>query len=141
MPIQAPLFEFTADDLGRIVVLDDDPRTGTLSDRAERWHIANPQVYRLIVRIARALKAKGFIHYGIGAIWEYLRFKGLETTGDVYKLNNNYRAWYARKIMAQEPDLAGFFLTRDCPHDEAYRDRPVRRRSSHRRSQRADSQP
>jgi hypothetical protein len=30
-----------------------------------------------------------------------------------YKLNNNYRALYARKIMEQEPDLDGLFEIRE----------------------------
>lgn len=35
-----------------------------------------------------------------------------ERFGDEYKLNNDYRAFYARLLMANEPELAGFFETR-----------------------------
>lgn len=99
---------------------DDDPRSGTLAERAERFHERNPGVYRYAVRLCRYLRARGIAHYGIGAIWEVMRFKYLETHGDVYKLNNNYRAWYARRIMEFEADLAGFFTVRECPHDSEY---------------------
>ena len=30
-----------------------------------------------------------------------------------FKLNNNFTAHYARLLMAQEPDLEGFFETRE----------------------------
>jgi hypothetical protein len=104
---------------------DDDPRGGTLAERAARFHAQNPAVYRFAVSISRYVKRSGVEHYGIGAIWEVMRFKYLETHGDLYKLNNNHRAWYARLIMAQEPDLAGFFSTRETAHDDTYQTREV----------------
>lgn len=104
---------------------EDDPRSGTLVERAERFHQRNPAVYHYAVSICRWARARGIRHYGIGAVWEIMRFKYLETYGDIYKLNNNHRAFYARLVMAQEPDLAGFFQTRDCPHDPEYYEREV----------------
>jgi len=103
-----------------------DPRRGSLDERAARFHARNPGVYALAVRVCRYLQARGFQHYGIGAVWEIMRFKYLETRGDIYKLNNNYRAFYSRLIMAQEDDLSSFFRTRKCPHDEDYYKRTVR---------------
>jgi len=35
-----------------------------------------------------------------------------------FKLNNNYRAFYARKIMAEVPELAGFFEVRASAADQ-----------------------
>jgi hypothetical protein len=105
---------------------DPDPRAGTLIERAERFHALNPQVYRMACRVLRYMRDRGLPRFGIGAAWEILRFRYLETTGDVYKLNNNYRAFYARRILEREPDLAGFLTTRDCPHDSEYRTRPAR---------------
>jgi hypothetical protein len=32
--------------------------------------------------------------------------------GSDYKMNQNFKAWYAREIMAREPDLEGVFETR-----------------------------
>ncbi len=108
------------------IVEDDDPREGTIAERALRFHTRNPGVYAYAVRISRYTKARGVNHYGIGAIWEIMRFKYLETHGDIYKLNNNYRAWYARRIMALEADLAEFFSIRDCPNDAEYFEREAR---------------
>lgn len=102
-------------------ILDDDEfDKGTIGERAERFHARNPAVYAFAVSISRYTRRRGVPHYGIGAVWEIMRFKYLETHGDVYKLNNNYRAWYARRIMATEADLRGFFTVRHCPNEAEY---------------------
>jgi hypothetical protein len=60
------------------------------------------------------LKRKGWNHYGIKAIVEVVRFhRALETTDPDFKLNNNYSSRYARILMDEEPELAGFFQTRE----------------------------
>lgn len=77
------------------------------------FHEANPHVYHLIVRFAREKKRAGFKHYGIAGVFERVRWEmPITTEGDAFKLNNNYRAFYARLVMAECPDLAGFFHTR-----------------------------
>ncbi|MEO0558203.1 MAG: hypothetical protein AAF170_08475 [Bacteroidota bacterium] len=83
------------------------------------FHEANPHVYRELVKMARQLKAQGHRSYSIKGLYEALRFKwSLRTHGDVVKLNNNNTSRYARLIMAQEPDLKGFFQTREMPSRE-----------------------
>ena len=125
--VQADLFEPTADDLTPLVTpAEDDPRQGTVVERARRFHARNPQVYRFAVRVARYMKGKGLARYSIKAVWEIMRFKYLESKGDIYKLNNSYTAFYAREIMARESDLAGFFTTRRGEHDDEYGTREVR---------------
>ena len=42
----------------------------------------------------------------------------MQTTDPEYKINNNFTAFYARLIMAQEPDLAGIFDLRTSEADE-----------------------
>mgnify|MGYP000128870770 CR=1 FL=1 len=74
---------------------------------------ANPHVYDALRDMALKLKRRGHKSYGIAALFETLRFhRALETTSDDFKLNHNYRALYARLLMAQEPELKGFFNTR-----------------------------
>jgi hypothetical protein len=51
-------------------------------------------------------------------MWERLRWVSYidvlrDETAEKYKLNNNYKAEYARFIMRREPDLEGFFRTRE----------------------------
>lgn len=82
-------------------------------EKFEQFHAQNPEVYRQIVREARKLKAAGWRHFGIAAIFEALRYRAaLRTANDSFKLNNNFRSFYARLIMREYPDLDGFFRVR-----------------------------
>ncbi len=63
---------------------------------------------------ALALYRRGSRHFGIGAIWESIRFDWT-VRGDPdaeFKVNNNYRSRLARKIMDDNPNLDGFFELR-----------------------------
>lgn len=83
------------------------------------FHEANPHVYRALVAMARQLKAEGHRQYSIKGLYEALRFKwSLRTRGEPVKLNNNHTSRYARLIMAMEPDLRGFFSTREMSSRE-----------------------
>ena len=83
------------------------------------FHEANPHVYRELVAMARRLRDQGHAHYSIKGLYEALRYAwSLRTRGDVVKLNNNHTSRYARLIMAQEPDLKGFFQTREMASRE-----------------------
>lgn len=88
----------------------------TIQARFLQFHRSNPQVYDLLVRFARTARGRGYQRFGIAAVWERMRWEAAMTWGeDAYtglKLNNDYRSRYARLIMDQEPDLAGFFETR-----------------------------
>lgn len=86
----------------------------TIKENFDLFHKANPEVLRMIVRIARWLKfEKGFEHGGMKMIFERMRWlHAVKTRGEVYKLNNNYTSHYARLVMDECPDLDGFFRTR-----------------------------
>jgi hypothetical protein len=90
-------------------------------DRFQAFHHANPWVMQHLVIMARRLKDKGIHHYGIAALWEVLRYDWTLRTDDPtsqLKLNNDYRAFYAREIMKFYPDLDGFFTTRKSQADD-----------------------
>lgn len=77
------------------------------------FHAANPHVYQKLREIALFVRARGHRRFGVKALFERLRWISLfETTGDPYRLNNNYTAYYARLLMAREPALAGLFELR-----------------------------
>lgn len=83
-------------------------------ERFAQFHEANPQVYTHLVALARAGKAAGAHHLGIGMLFEELRWQStIGTIGEEFKLNNNFRSHYARRIMAQEADLRGVFELRE----------------------------
>lgn len=90
-------------------------RERDLAYQFERFHRENPGVYDLLVKMARDLKRQGLERAGIGMLWEVLRWRYLRKAKghDGFKVNNNHRSRYARLIMAREPDLAGFFETRE----------------------------
>ena len=74
------------------------------------FHMDNPHVYEEVKKIALDLKRSGRDFYGIGAIFEIVRFHRAMTTNDpIFKLSNNHRALYSRLLMKQEPELEGFF--------------------------------
>jgi len=70
------------------------PRKG-IPERFEQFHDTNPHVYRRLVTLARR--------------WAKQR-QGTE--GDPFRLDNDYRAGYARLMMEREADLRGLFETR-----------------------------
>ena len=88
-------------------------------DRIERdfndFHAAHPEVYVQLVRLARSWQANGSAKLGIATLFEVLRWNShMNPAKDGgYKLNNNYRALYARLIMNKEPDLKGIFDVRE----------------------------
>lgn len=85
----------------------------SISEQFAAFHAANPQVYVALRRLALGLRDRGFVSYGIAGLFEQLRWTyALQTGGDAYKLNNNYRSHYARLLMDNEPGLVGFFETR-----------------------------
>lgn len=79
----------------------------------EEFHAANPHVYERLREGALALRRRGWKRYGIAALWEGLRYEAaLQTTTDDWKLDNSLRSIFARELMKNEPELAGFFETR-----------------------------
>lgn len=85
----------------------------TIRERFDAFDEANPHVKRRLTDMAMELWRRGTKHYGMKALYEVLRYEyTLRTSGDSFKLNNNYTALYARKIMLENPELDGFFSTR-----------------------------
>ena len=83
------------------------------------FHLANPDVYTALLNYAVQLQARGRKRYGIGALFEVLRWhKAMTTTDPDFKLNNNHRAFYARLIMTRESALDGFFSVRRSVADD-----------------------
>jgi hypothetical protein len=78
------------------------------------FHLANPLVYELLVKYARQW-GRTNEHGSINALFERVRwdFRTSIQPTDKFRLNNNHRAFYARLIESQEPDIRrGFFRLR-----------------------------
>jgi len=97
---------------GKLEIHESDPVT--IDGRFDRYHDSHPEVYHELVKLARRMVRAGRSRYGISALCEVMRWNlSLQKPdSEPYKLNNDYRACYARLIMQQESDLAGFFETR-----------------------------
>jgi hypothetical protein len=78
------------------------------------FHRAHPEVYRELVRISRRLLAQGWTHFSINTVFEVARYKSMvgDDKGKSPRLNNNHRAYFARLIAREEPDLRDVFRTR-----------------------------
>jgi len=85
----------------------------SIEQRFERFHRANPHVFRAIVQVARGARSRGLRRWSMNGVFEVLRWvRPVETSGDEWRLNNSYRALYARLVMDRCPDLDGFFEVR-----------------------------
>jgi hypothetical protein len=103
-----------------MVLLDTDERTMETINQTHKhfkkwreWDEKNPEFYGLLVQTAREAKGRGINRWALQAIIEIMRWnKAVDTQGDPFKVNQHFRSFYARYIMENEPDLAGFFEIR-----------------------------
>jgi len=94
-----------------------------LADKFRVYHEKNPEVYSQLRTLALKMRGTGRHKYGIAGLFEVLRWhRALETSDEDFKLNNSYRAFYARLLMTQEPGLEGFFSVRKSVGDGAFED-------------------
>jgi hypothetical protein len=111
-PVQGDLLDL----LGPEWAMTGSREPAPLTERFMRYHEAHPEVYQQLVRLARHwVRQRGRQRVGIGALWEQLRWSH---EIEISTLNNDYRACYARLLMAQEPDLADLFEVRRSVVDQ-----------------------
>jgi len=80
---------------------------------AETFHTAHPEVYKRFTRYTFELIDAGHRHGSASAVFERIRWQTLVGgTAPELKLNNNYRAFYARWFHEGSPLYAGFFRNR-----------------------------
>lgn len=87
----------------------------SLREKFERYHAENPHIYHLFLKYTAEARAAGMTRYSANAIFERIRWHlNIEKPkDDTFKMNNNYRAFYARKLMEERTEFAGFFETRE----------------------------
>lgn len=92
-------------------MLDPPPsRADQIFARFKEFHAANPEVWRLFQRFALEAANAGHSRYGIAMVMERIRWHvDIETKGGTaVKLNNDFRAYYARMFMVKYPHLPLF---------------------------------
>ena len=99
-------------DLSPLVQPDYSPRA-SIEERFAQFHASNPHVLTALETLAADFLAAGRERIGIGMLFEVLRYQsGIRTTGDVYALNNDYRALYVRLMLERHPEWQPAFETR-----------------------------
>jgi hypothetical protein len=73
----------------------------------------NPLIWKAFKFYAFQAKEKGFDNYSANGIFEIIRWHTNIKTRGVYKVNNNFRPDYARKMMREFPQFKDFFKTRE----------------------------
>jgi len=89
-------------------------RLDELREQFERFHADNPDVYELFVKFTRQMMGRGHKHYAVAGIFERIRWeKDIGGDGETqFKINNNYKPFYSRMYMEEQPWNDGFFRTR-----------------------------
>jgi hypothetical protein len=96
-----------------------DSRRPSIQEQFEMFDREHPDVYEHFVSIARNLKWNGIKHYGAKAIFEVIRYHRATTSAadgskpEPFKINNIFTSRYARKMIAEYPEFADFFSTRE----------------------------
>lgn len=79
----------------------------------QKYDSENPEIWNQFVKFSRIAMNKGFKHYSAKGIFEIIRWHTATGGNDGFKLNNNYHADYARKMMNAHPEFADFFRVRE----------------------------
>ena len=86
----------------------------TYEQAFEKFHRLNPHVGQLLLRETLRIKREtGMETIGVDLILSRVRWLwAYRTKGDTFKINNNWKPYYARWLMEQEPELEGLFRLR-----------------------------
>ena len=73
------------------------------------WHKANPHVWELFERFALEAVKSGRKHFSHWLIMNRIRWEtSISTTGDDFKIRNDFIAYYARFFMVKHPNIRDF---------------------------------
>ena len=105
-------------------------RLDEMREHCLKFDREHPEVWDMFVNFTHEIITKGYENYSVNAIFERIRWEK-DMGGDglsEFKLNNNYRAFYARKFMDMFPEHKGFFRTRIQTSDDkkATKQEPLR---------------
>jgi len=86
--------------------------TDRIAENFEKFHAENPHVFEMFSRFAIEMWLRRE-HGSASLIFERMRWEFMLDTGhDAPRLNNNYRALYAREWEGRNPNRRGFFRKR-----------------------------
>lgn len=92
---------------------NDNAKDDNWEARFHAYHTANPHVYELVKKYTKDVIKTGRKTFSMTSIFERIRwYTNIETTGDEFKINQNYIPHYSRMFMREHPEHDGFFNTR-----------------------------
>jgi len=93
--------------------------------RFTKFHNENPHIYQMFETYSLEAYRAGHWKFSHWLIVNRIRWDSMvQTTGDKYKIPNEYIGFYARLFMAKNPTLLGFFRIKpmkDEPYDEYFK--------------------
>jgi hypothetical protein len=105
------------DGIGELKKLFDRYPQSTL-DRFKKFHSENPHVYKKFKDLAFQMKNTGRSRYSAETIVNVIRWhEDLQSTGNVFKINDHFRSIYARLLIYHHPEFIDFFeLRQNAPN-------------------------
>lgn len=89
----------------------------TNADYFKVYHAENPHIYEAFKSYSFQLIASGTEKLSAYLIFERMRWESIVSGKQVWKLNNNYRPYYARLFMQDHPEYEGLFTLRTTLSD------------------------
>ncbi|TFH51594.1 MAG: hypothetical protein E4H01_00365 [Lysobacterales bacterium] len=95
--------------------MKEENRYEELRNECNLWHAKHPEVWELFVKFTKQRIASKFKHYSAYTIFELIRWHTDEADTEgrsTFKVNNNFRPFYARRFMKKYPEHKEFFRLR-----------------------------
>lgn len=90
----------------------------TPDERFEQFDREHPEAFRLFVKYAHLARARGMKCFSAGTILDIIRWEEAGVNGGSdFKVNNDFAAPMARRLIREEPSFDGFFELRRTRSD------------------------
>ena len=99
---------------------------GINDDKFPAYHLENLHIYDLFKKYTMEAIASGRSHFSAEAIINRMRWDSLVSGNDSFKINNTYKAFYARMFMNEYRQYGGFFRTRKSKFDLIVKENALR---------------
>ena len=100
-------------DLTPLVAPEYEP-AASIQERFELFHEVNPQVLTALEQLTRQFLATGRKQLAIASLFERLRWEyDTRTSGDAFRLNNDFRSRYVRLMIGRHPAWRTVFALRE----------------------------
>lgn len=90
-----------------------------INQRFNQYITDNPHIYEAFKNYTFAAIAKQYKCFSAEFIFNVIRWETAISGKDQYKINNDFKAFFARKFMQDYPQYTGYFITRKSLADAA----------------------